>query len=138
MSKSKTTRPIDGKALMEEIRSRTGLTASGISEAMGYSRNYIGVACHNGRLSQSTVMVLEKVYGIKPESYLLAYGEEVKDPPISKEVTDRIEHQILELIRVDKRIEATLDTHIVTLQGLEKVVYQAVKQAMVEALSGEK
>ena len=133
--KTKNTRPIDGKALMEEIRSRTGLTASGISEAMGYSRNYIGVACHNGRLSQSTVMVLEKVYGIKPESYLLAYGEEVKDPPIAKEVTDRIEHQILELVRVTKRVEAAVDA-LPNSDQLEAVIYRAVKMAMLEALDG--
>lgn len=74
---------IDGKKLKSAIAERR-LEAMKISEAIGYERAYMSHCIMRGTMRESTILTLEKIYGISRDEYVVK-----EEPPvIEKEQTN--------------------------------------------------
>ena len=93
---------INVKELEHELR-RRGITLSEASREMGFRSNYFGNIKNRGYLPKTTILLLDKLYGIKEEQY----SAEKKEEPKAEE----------------KPVEIDYDK-------LYEVVYSAVYQAM--------
>lgn len=63
---------IDGERLKAELNSR-GLTLTDAARAVGKSDGYLAKAGRYGSIQASVMMLLEKIYGITPESIAPVY-----------------------------------------------------------------
>lgn len=59
---------IDRDKLKREFAKR-GILANDVSRELGYGRNYLSSAMGIGKLRESVVVLLDRLYGIKRESY---------------------------------------------------------------------
>ena len=61
--------------LEAELR-RRGLSMRDASQEMGYSRNYLSSCKYEGIISKPAVTLLESLYGVKPEQFLVNKADE--------------------------------------------------------------
>lgn len=93
---------INTKELERELR-RRGLTLAQAGREMGFGSNYFNNIKSRGYIPKNTIIMLDKLYGIKEESYSAEKKEEMKAE--------------------EKPVEIDYDK-------LYEVVYSAVYQAM--------
>lgn len=104
---------INGSKLKEAIFKR-GMTESGVALEIGYDPGYIRKACSIGKLNRSTVKMLQTMYHINPDYFVI--------PEEPKEVEPVAELRVAEpVIDYDKLKDIIYDA-----------VYQAVKNAWSE------
>ena len=115
------TMKIDPERLKKKIYER-GQTLKGVSQDLGYSAAYLSIACKNGELSEQVVKMLKAFYDIDYVSY--GYLEEVLTDHKAPEPEEQAISEIQELTREFKSLKAVL----------RKVVYEATRDAMIDAI----
>lgn len=114
MGKSRVVRePISGEALRAEFKAR-GVTLLGASAKIGYESSYLSKAIRQGLMPKSTMLLIQAMYNIDPEIYLVK-----EDEPVEAHVVEVVQHSGL-----------TDDD----LEKLYKVIYSAVYKATKRAL----
>ena len=108
---------ISGDALKKEIEKRC-LKATTISRELGYNDNYIASACYYGKLRTSSVVLLEKLYNIPGDLYIIS---EPEPEPALEEVPATDPEPAAAGIDYDKLYST-----------IYEAVYQAVKKAWAE------
>lgn len=101
---------IDGERFKKEIYKKNR-NLQMMSKELGYSRSYLAIAVHSGRLTESVVRMLDQIYGIPRERY------EVKE---SVETDDEV-----------AEIKESLDKDAL-YELIKRAVYEGVKKAWAE------
>ena len=116
--------PTDTKALIDSLRT-VGMSCTKVSRDMGMSDNWLSsTISQTGGVPQSVVNYLDKVYGIKPERYAPQSQKEAD----MKSIIDQFEFAVTKALQENNPID---------YERLYKVIYNATKEAMSEALKGE-
>ena len=116
MGKSRVIRePINGEALRAEFKTR-GVTLMDASLKIGYEASYLSKAIRQGLMPKSTMLLIQAMYNIDPEIYL------IKDEP------EKVETSVVEVVHHTGLTEEDF-------QKLYKVTYTAVYEATKRALS---
>lgn len=113
------TKPIDGEKLRAELRQRN-ITMLAASHAIGHGNTYIKNAVDAGRLSESSIMLLEHLYHIDPDLYVVP---EKSDEPEPEVVEVQSVPQQIELVWDDRKLYALINN----------AVFNAIKRAFGEA-----
>lgn len=114
MGKSRVIRePINGEALRAEFNAR-GVKLMDASVKIGYEMSYLSKAIRQGLMPKSTMLLIQAMYNIDPEIYLVK-----EDEPVEAHVVEVVQHSGL-----------TDDD----LEKLYKVIYSAVYKATKRAL----
>lgn len=110
---------IDSDKLRGEL-SRRMLISQEVSRSIGYSAPYISKTLSKGRCNRETVVMLEKKYGIQPDSYVISYDSEA--PHKEQHTPTRAK-------------ESNQDgTIIITKQDLAEIVAEAVETAITKII----
>ena len=114
MGKSRATRvAINGESLRSEFKMR-GMTLSDASVKIGYEASYLSKATRDGLMPKSTMLLIQAMYNIDPEIYLLK-----EDEPIEAHIVEVVQHGLTDE----------------DFQKLYKVIYSAVYEATKQALN---
>lgn len=98
---------IDGERFKAAFRARA-IKPGTASEQMGYSSAYISATANNGRIPVSTTYVIEAMFGISPDEYI------IKD-----DAEEAVKGDAVEMVISDE-----------TMRRLQTVIYTAVKDAL--------
>ena len=94
---ARTTVLIDGEKLKKEIYKKNR-NLQMMSRELGYSRSYLAISVHNGKLTESVVRMLDQIYGIPRERY--EAREKTEEPMAeTKEESHINETALFELIK---------------------------------------
>lgn len=116
MGKSRVVREaINGEALRAEFKTR-GVTLLDASVKIGYDESYLSKAIRQGLMPKSTMLLIQAMYNIDPEIYLI------------KEEPEKVETSVVEVVQHTGLTEEDF-------QKLYKVIYTAVYEATKRALS---
>lgn len=116
MGKSRVVRePINGEVLRAEFNTR-GVTLLDASVKIGYDESYLSKAIRQGLMPKSTMLLIQAMYNIDPEIYLI------------KEEPEKVETSVVEVVQHTGLTEEDF-------QKLYKVIYTAVYEATKRALS---
>ena len=125
MSELKTTRnyrtqKINADALSAELKKRD-LTYAEVGRTIGHGSTYMKNALSNGRISDASIMLLQHLYNIDPDIYLL------KEP----EVTEEEPKPSIEVQSIPQTIELTWDSRKL-YNLINNAVFNAVRRAFGE------
>lgn len=116
MSKNRVIRePINGEALRAEFKTR-GVKLMDASVKIGYEESYLSKAIRQGLMPKSTMLLIQAMYNIDPEIYLI------------KEEPEKVETSVVEVVQHSGLTDDDF-------QKLYKVIYSAVYEATKRALS---
>lgn len=104
---------VDKSRLYAALKQR-GASAQTASRAFGYNDGFLSNACYEGKLTDTTVILLEKVYGIKEEDFA----------PVKKQ--DSASTKPAETIDYDK-----------LYQTIYTAVYHAYRQVFIDRKNGK-
>lgn len=104
---------VDKSRLYAALKQR-GASAQTASRASGYNDGFLSNACYEGKLTDTTVILLEKIYGIKEEEFA----------PVKKQ--DSASTKPVETIDCDK-----------LYQTIYTAVYHAYKQVLIDRKNGK-
>ena len=108
---------INADALRAELKKRS-INMGTVSIAIGYDKTYISHALRDNRIARSAVLLLQTMYNINPDSYVVK--EEPKLEEVKAEVTEVVQH-----------VGLTDDD----FKKLYNVIYSAAYEATKRALS---
>ena len=91
---------------------KRNLSNGDVSESLGHGRNYITDAYRKKRINESSVKLLDMLYNIKPESYMLI--EDVEQTS-------------------SEAVEPVRETNVFDYELLEQVIYRSVYNAVKKA-----
>lgn len=111
---------IDSEKLNEQL-DRRGLRRSKVSLEIGYASSYISNVINEGYINKPTMVMLERLYNIKPEEYIF------KEP--IEEVAEGQAPEAEQAAETPQKIEIDLD---IFYQTVYSAVYQAVKMAWMD------
>lgn len=107
--------PINGELLRAEFKTR-GVMLTDASVKIGYDESYLSKAIRQGLMPKSVMLLIQAMYNIDPEIYL------IKDEP------EKVETSVVEVVQHTGLTEEDF-------QKLYKVIYTAVYEATKRALS---
>lgn len=113
MGKTKTV-AINGEQLRAELK-KCGANMMTVSTAIGYEMSYISAAVRHNKIAKSAILLLQTMYNINPDSYL------VKKEP------EKVETSVVEVVQHSGLTDDDLEK-------LYKVIYSAVYKATKRAL----
>lgn len=106
---------IDKDRLYAELRKR-GVRTADVSREFGFNPSYIANCADRGRVTNTTALLLERIYGIKREAYEAVDAPvEIAQPEIK---SDGIDHDKL-------------------YQTIYTAVYHAYKQVLIDRRNGK-
>jgi lambda repressor-like predicted transcriptional regulator len=85
---------IDGNALRAELKKR-GLSLQQASREIGGSEKWLADCAQRGRMARSTMVLLEKVYNITPDSYIEKKPGETRIPDGLEDAIQKAVHEAI-------------------------------------------
>ena len=105
---------INKEQFYKELK-RRGITGAEASREMGFSDNYLASAVCLGELPERSIKLLEALFGIKPESYIVT--EEVKE-----EVKEEAPESVFDIDHVVEELKAINGSALITRDAMTDVI----------------
>ena len=120
---------IDADKLRGELKIRK-LTTPKASTEMGYNSYFLTNSINRGTLSVPAVVLLDRLYGIKRESYEIVPAAEPEPEPEPEQVPEPAPNSFVSLNQTDRRLWQ------MTGEDLYRVIYSASFAAFSAAIKG--
>lgn len=130
--------PFDPAALKAEL-ARRGMNLKEASEAIGRAHNFLASACNAKRISKPTIIAIESLFNISPESYLII-PEQLREQEAPVRVSPFSEDQFIEELKRTRggivQLQGAIEDLHYTLRTIAADVAE-LKEAWTEEEGGE-